>query len=340
MYQPTLAAPGNDFEKGEGLTPSIVAEMAEEAAERISGLVNETPVYESEALSRGGATVQVKDETEQAGGSFKDRGSGSCVSYHFANGEVFFVTTSTGNHGKGVARAARELDAEPEIVLPESATKEKREGILRTGAKLMIAGKNFDQALAHGLALAEEKQGKFVHPYADPLVIAGQGTIGLELLRQTPDMTHLVLPVGGGGMLAGVASVIKEHKENVKIIAAQVEGNTAFVDSLRRGRALQGQPTDSSLEGIAVGSVHPLTFDLARPLVDQTVVVDQKTLYQTIGLIREETGKLLETAGAVSPAAARLVVEKYLLDSDSQLVAVASGANAPKNLAEEVDRLI
>lgn len=339
MTQSATIEPESRLEKDPHLMPGQIADMAGTAAERISDLVSETPLYTSEALSQGQVQSELKDETTQPGGSFKDRGSGNFVAYYTENGEVFFVTTSAGNHGRGVARAAMELGASAEIVLPKSASAEKRRGISSTGARLTIFGDSFDEALEYGIALAKDSGGRFVHPYADPLVIAGQATIGLELLRQTPDMTHVVLPVGGGGMLAGVASVIKEHKENVEVVAVQVEGNSAFVDSLEAGRPLQGQPVDPKLEGIAVGSVHPLNFDMARLLVDRTVVVDQKTLYQTIRDLYAETGKLLETAGAVSPAGAKLLAGTALRGVDARVVAIASGANAPKGLAEEVDKL-
>lgn len=328
------------YENKEALSdPLDIALAAEEAAGRIAGLVVETPVNPSEVLSGEGAEVSVKAEVFQPGGSFKDRGAGNAVLYRTEQGEFLFVTTSAGNHGRGVGRAARECGAEAAIVLPESASQEKRSGIARTGAELIIHGQDFDEALTYGLDLANERGGYFVHPYADKHVIAGQATIAVELLRQKPDMTHLVLPVGGGGLLAGVASVIKEYKENVRIIAVQVAGNTAFVDSLNRGVALQNQPVATHLEGIAVGNVHPMTFELAKKLVDYTVVVDEDVLYQTIGAYRKETGTLLETAGAVSPAAAGLLASTALRGQDVNVVAIASGANAPGNLAEEVDKL-
>jgi threonine dehydratase len=319
--------------------PSDIAAAAEEAAGRIDGFVAETPVHLSPSLSAEGAQVAVKAETQQIGGSFKDRGAGNAVLYQTEQGLSVFVTTSAGNHGRGVGRAAVECGAEAAIVLPESASREKRDGIARTGAELIIHGENFDEALVYGLDLADARGGYFVHPYADRQVIAGQATIGLELLRQNPDMTHLVLPVGGGGLLAGVAAVIKEHAQNVKIIAAQVAGNTAYVDSLKGGVALQNQPIDKHLEGIAVGNVHPMTFELAKKLVDYTVVIDTFALYQTIAAYKKEQGVLLETAGAVSPAAAGLLAHTALKEQDVRLVAIASGANAPENLAEEVDKV-
>lgn len=335
---PTALQP--TYENKEVLSnPSGIAASAEEAAGRIEGFVMETPVHISEALSAEGAEVSVKAEYMQPGGSFKDRGAGNAVLYQTEQGLWLFVTTSAGNHGRGVGRAAAECGAESAIVLPKSASQEKRDGIARTGAELIIHGDNFDEALAYGLNLAGERDGYFVHPYADDQVIAGQATIALELLRQTPEMTHLVLPVGGGGLLAGVASVIKEHKENVRIIAVQVAGNTAYVDSLNRGVALQKQPVNRHLEGIAVGNVHPRTFEVAKKLVDYTVTVDESVLYQSIAAYKKESGIVLETAGAVSPAAAGLLANTAFKGQDVRLVALASGANAPRNLAEEVDKL-
>ena len=200
-------------------------------------------------MSIGHTEVLVKDESVQPGGSFKDRGAGNAVLYHFEHGEDNFVTASAGNHGRGVARAATQST----VVVPSSASDEKKNAIKNLGAELVVHGGNFDEALNRGLEISKENKGVFVHPYKNTLEIAGQATIALEILDQSPDVTHVVLPVGGGGLLAGVASVIKEHKENIQVVAAQVAGNRAYIDSLNAGRPLQNQPIDTKFEGIAVG---------------------------------------------------------------------------------------
>ena len=333
MGQATTSA--NRFEAGEQITPAMIAGLAEEAVERLDGFVHETPLLSSEALSSGEAQIFVKDETQQPGGSFKDRGAGNAVLYHADEGEQMVVTASAGNHGKGVARAAKERGMDATVVVPNTASQEKKKGIEKLLGEVLVHGSNFNEALDYSLRLAESLSGSaHVHPYADRLVMAGQASLGLELLRQTPDMTHLVLPVGGGGMLAGVGSVIKHHRKDVEVIAAQVTGNSAFVDSLEVGKPLQGRPIISHFEGIAVGNVHPITFDLARQVVDRTVVVDPELVDQTMYDYRKEHDTLLERAGAVSPAAARHLALTAFAGEEVKIVAVASGANPPQVLSK------
>lgn len=335
MPQAQSAARETGFENAGELTPSIVAESALEAAVRLQGFVEETPVHES-ALGTGDSRVVVKDETQHPGGSFKDRGAGNAVIYHAGTGIEFVATSSAGNHGLGVARAASEQGASSLVVLPSSASDERKEAVSRAGAEVIIHGQNFDAALEFGLTVAEERDGRFVHPFSDPLVIAGQATIGLELLRQRPDMTHVVLPVGGGGMLAGVASVIKEYREGVQVIAAQVPRNTAYVDSLTVGLPLQGRSVDTFYGGIAVGSVDPATFDIAKQVVDSTVVLDELETSKAIYDFRKEQGTILEPAGAVSLAAAGKIA-RLAAGKEVEIVAIASGANNPQHFGRWLD---
>ena len=336
MIRTIETVPSNTAFEGQSsavsLTPGAISQAAEEAAERIAGFVVETPVFVSDSSNNGSAQVLIKDETKQQGRSFKDRGAGNAVNYHVLNDEGLVVTASAGNHGKGLARAAQENGLDSIVVVGESSTREKRAGIEQYGAELEVYGQNFDEALEFARNFAGERKGKFVHPFADPLVIAGQATIGLELLRQTPDMTDIVLPVGGGGMLAGVASVIKEHKEKVRVIAAQADGTSAFTDSLSQGKPLQNQPVNPSYEGIAVGSVNPLNFEIAKRVVDGTVKVIKLDLDRMIHDFKRQRGVWLEYAGAVGPAAATLLAQSTAEEADREIVTVASGANPPTSL--------
>ncbi|HYF97142.1 MAG TPA: pyridoxal-phosphate dependent enzyme [Patescibacteria group bacterium] len=325
--------------EGQGMiNPETIVSLASDAADRIAGFIVATPVVEIGSFSQDGAQVLVKDETRQHGRSFKDRGATNGVASHSENGEEAIMTSSAGSHGISMSRAAQKYGLKADVVMSERATEEKKTAIRRYGAEVITHGEIFDDALEHGLSLAEDRKVPHLHPFADKLVIAGQATIGLELLEQTPDMTHLVLPVGGGGLLAGVASVIKEHKQGVKIIAAQVEGNTAYIDSLRKDRPLREQPVDRRFEGIAVGNIDPMTFEVAKRLVDQTVAIDAETLYKAIHYFKQEQGTLLETAGGVGLATASKIAETALGQGEEvKVITVATGANPSRNLGPYVE---
>lgn len=325
------------FETAEQITPEIIAGLAERAQERIADFVTESPLNPSDVLSTGHTQVFVKDETVQTGGSFKDRGAGNAVIYLSEQGEKSVVTASAGNHGRGVARAAYEYGMDATVLVPATASETKRNAIERFDANLIVHGVDFDESLKRGQKTAREQGQQFVHPFEDASVIAGQATIALEILEQSPDATHIVLPVGGGGLLAGVASAIKEHKENIKIVAAQVSGNKAYVDSLNAGRALQNQPVNSKFEGVAVGTIHPTTFNIARSLVDRTVVVEPQDIYRVLYEYRAEQDKLLELAGAVSPAAAKYLAKTAFRGQEAQIVSIATGANPPAVLGKWLD---
>lgn len=299
-----------------------ITQLALEASGRIAEFVKISPVVEDQSSG-----VLVKNESVQPGRSFKDRGAGNAVMFHEENGENSVITASAGNHGLGIARAAKELGLEATIIVNTNAADEKKARIKNQSAKLVEFGANFDESLAYALDLADAEGSKFVHPFANDLVMAGQATIALELLHQEPEMTHLVVPAGGGGLLAGVGSVIKELRSDVAVVVAQVEENTAFVDSLLAGAALHNRHVDVRFEGIAVGNINPLTFEIARKVVDRVVVVEREEVNHAIYDFKEEHKVLLEPAGAVGLAAARKLKK---LDDNSRIVTIATGANPRK----------
>lgn len=318
------------------LTPEIIAERTYEAADRLEPFVKRTDTPEIEAFGSGHAKVFVKSEIDQPDGSFKGRGAGNAVFAYASEGAEFFVTASAGNHGRGFARAVAAIGLSGEVVVPETATEVKKREIQKNGIKPRVHGAVFDEALAEGIKIADDTNAVFVPPYADSLVISGQATIAKEMLNQVPDLEYVVLPVGGAGLLVGVASYIKEHKEGVKVVAAQVHGNRGFIDSLLADKPLQNRQVDKRFEGIAVSSTDPAMFDLARLLVDEVVVLDTSSLYKTIYEYKRITGKLLETAGAVGPAASK-VVANNLSKEDIKIGTVASGANPPSALDDFIN---
>ena len=318
------------------MTGSAIVKAAQEASQRIADHTIDTPVYVSQRLSTGAATVWIKDESCQPSHAFKDRGALNAVTSHAMNGVKLVVAGSAGNHGKGLARAAKINEIGAIVVVGESSTQEKRDSIAAYGAEILVKGRTFDEALEFAKATCHARNGRFVHPFADSLVIAGQATIGLELLHQSPDMTHLVLPVGGGGLLAGVASVVKASRPEVKVIAAQASGCDAFVYSLNSGRPVRGRAVDSRFEGTAVGTIDNFTFEIAKRLVDGTMLVEPTDVDKVIYEFKLETGTLLERAGGVGPAAARQLAAS-LAGRGAQIVTIASGANPPAALANYID---
>ena len=306
--------------------PELMNEMALEAAQRISDLAVISPVVEAASFCHGSNTVHLKDETKQPVRSFKNRGSGNAVSYYQENGAEHFVAASAGNHARGVALAADYFDVDATIVVPECTAQVNKASIAKFGGKLIVHGATFDESLKFSLDMAEDTNAQHVHPYADELVIAGQATIGLELLEQTPDMTHLVLPVGGGGLLAGVATVVKHKLPDVKVVSAQVRGCDSFSKSMAAGSPQELESVDTRFGGVAVRKTNSLNFEIGAKVVDQVVVVETDEVYKAVYDHKEAMGVLLEPAGAVGLAVSRKLAQSKAM-ADANIVTVASGAN-------------
>jgi threonine dehydratase len=323
-----------DLANVEQLRPEIITKMAEEAVVRTAELAYVTPIVEADCLDG----VLLKAEYRSPGGSFKRRGAGNAAAAYQVLGYDHLFVATRGNHGIGAAEAGQHYGMRVTAAMPESVSSEKKRLIRGYGAEVVECPGGLEATVNQGLRLCEEAGGRFVHPYANSLVIAGQATMGLELLDQVPDMTHLVLPVGGSGLYVGVASVIRERLKNrgVTLVAAQVAGCDAFVRSLKSGKPEQLEHVDSRFEGVAVGTTHPLMLEAAKPLVDRTIVVQPDEVYKTLYDFRRETGELWEPAGGVAATAARKLIAE-LCDATAQVVAVASGANPTAALPGYLD---
>jgi threonine dehydratase len=203
-----------------------------------------------------------------------------------------------------------------------------------------VHGRNFNAAHEYAKTRARELDRTYLHPFANPWTIAGQATIGRELVEQAPDMTTLVLPVGGGSLLAGAASVVRQHLPDVRIVAAQVERCTAYVDSLRMARRQVATDVDTRFGGLAVSRTNPLTLALGSRLVDQVIVLDSRLVYETVDIYKEHEGVLLDETGATGVAATRYLAS-LATNGDEKFVTVATGANPDpdlKNYAAAVAR--
>ena len=289
------------------LTAPKLADI-EEARRRLEGVARATPVYSSETLSKLiGRPVALKAENLQRTGSFKIRGAFNKVAtLSDRERRAGVVAASAGNHGQAVAWAAREVGAKAIIFMPQDAPMAKVEPTKSYGAEARLVGVKFEDALAEALAYAKKSGATFVHPYEDSTVIAGQGTIGLELAEQVPDAAVVVIPVGGGGLSSGISLALRAVKPDVRIVGVQA--------------GLDGW---TIADGIAVKSVGDQTGRILDETLDDMVAVSDEEICQAIVLLLERAKLVVEGAGAVGIAA--LLADK--VGGEGPVVSLLSGGN-------------
>jgi len=276
----------------------------EAAARRLEGQVLDTPCVESKTLGQiVGAQVFLKFENLQFTASFKERGALNKLATLVASGAPIkgVIAASAGNHAQGVAHHAQRLGLRAVIVMPLATPMVKVERTRGFGAEVVLHGDTFDQARDHALRLAEAEGLTFVHPFDDELVIAGQGTIGVEMLRAQPDLDTLVIAVGGGGLISGIATAVRQLKPGMQIIGVQTSRFPAMVNAIKGTAHPQGASTIA--EGIAVGQPGQLTREVIGRLVDDLVLVDEGDIEQAIVMLLEIEKTLVEGAGAAGLAA-------------------------------------
>ncbi|HET7571980.1 MAG TPA: pyridoxal-phosphate dependent enzyme [Gaiellaceae bacterium] len=298
------------------------AEDVGAARERIRGLVADTPLVESAAF---GAALKL--ESFQPTGSFKVRGAAAALTALPPGTRV--VAASAGNHGLGVAWAAERLGVEATLVVAETASPAKVEALRRFPARLVLHGGDYDAAEAHALELAAAEEARFVSPYNDRDVIAGQGTLGLDLLDAGGGEATLVVPVGGGGLAAGIGLVAAPA--GARIVGVVPEASPALRAALAAGRAVPVRVRETLADGLA-GNIEPgsVTVPLCSRLLDDLVAVSEEELAEAMRLLAREHGLVAEGSGAA--AAAALLAGK--VERDRRAVAIVSGRNvAPATLA-------
>jgi threonine dehydratase len=237
------------------------------------------------------------------------------------------ITASAGNHAQGVALAAQKLKCGATIVMPVTTPHIKVAAVKARGAKVVLHGDSYDDAFTHATALARRRRLTFVHPYNDPDVIAGQGTIAMEILSQHVEPIYAIfVPIGGGGLISGIAAYVKRLRPEIKMIGVEPEDADAMYRSLRAGRRIRLAQVGLFADGVAVKQVGTETFRLCRQLVDDVIRVDTDAICAAIKDVFEDTRAVLEPAGALSVAGAKAYVEHTRI-RDRTLVAVASGAN-------------
>ena len=287
-----------------GACASVQLADIQAAAERLAGQVLETPCVESKTLSQiTGAQVYLKFENLQFTASFKERGALNKLSTLLQSGVALkgVIAASAGNHAQGVAHHAQRLGLRAVIVMPVNTPMVKVERTRGFGAEVVLHGEGFDAARDHALLLAQAQQLQFVHPFDDPDVIAGQGTIALEMLRQQPSLDTLIIAVGGGGLISGMATAARAIKPGMQIVGVQTARFPAMVNVIKGTAHEQGVSTIA--EGIAVGQPGLITRDIVKRLVDDLVLVDEGDLEQAIVMLLEIEKTLVEGAGAAGLAA-------------------------------------
>ena len=292
-------------------------------------VATETPLERAPNLSaRLNNTLLLKREDMQSVFSFKLRGAyNKMAKLPPAALKRGVIAASAGNHAQGVALAARKLKCAATIVMPVTTPQIKIAAVAARGAKVVLHGDSYDDAYAHSLKLARQRHLTFVHPYDDPDVIAGQGTIGMEILRQMQaPIDAIFVPIGGGGLISGIAAYVKRVRPEVRVIGVEPVDADAMYRSLKAGRRVTLDQVGLFADGVAVKQVGVETFRLCRDLVDDVILVDTDAICAAIKDVFEDTRTILEPAGALAIAGAKVWVE-HKSARGKTLVAVASGAN-------------
>ena len=302
-----------------------------DARERVDKVARHTPLERSRTFSEmTGADVHLKLENFQRTGAFKIRGATNRIAtLSETDREAGVVTASAGNHAQGVALAAERAGVDATVVMPKFAPVSKVKATRGYGANVRLEGTDYDEAQAYAHELERELGLTYVHAFDDTAVMAGQGTLGLEIVDDCPDLDTVVVPIGGGGLISGVAVAIKEQLDDVRVVGVQAEGAASAPESLRTGERQEIDSVDTIADGIATRSVGEKPFAIMREYVDEVVVVDDREIALALTLLLERSKTLVEGAGAVALAA--VLSEAFEYDDDETIVAALCGGNIDLN---------
>jgi len=307
-----------------------------EAVAPVSEVARRTPVAHSYTFSEmTGADVHLKFENDQRTGSFKIRGAANHIrQLTDAERDAGVVTASAGNHAQGVALAATRAGVDATVVMPETAPISKVKATQNYGAAVELHGIDYDEAQARAHEIEAEAGRTYVHAFDDEAVMAGQGTIGVELMEDIPALDTVVVPVGGGGLIGGVATAVKGIAPDVRVVGVQAAGASSVADSLRKGRLTEADQVDTIADGIAVRGVGERTFPVIRERVDEVVTVTDAEIANALVLLLERGKTLVEGAGAAPLAA--LLTDAFDVKADETVVPILSGGNVDLNLLTTV----
>ena len=305
----------------------VSLELVKQAKKNISKVVTKTPFAYAPILSQMvGNEIYLKKENLQLTGAFKLRGAfNKIASLSEDEKSKGVIAASAGNHAQGVAYSASYFDIPSTIVMPEATPMTKVSGVKSYGGEVVLAGNNYDEAYEYAIKLAKESGKTFIHPFADYEVMAGQGSIALEMLEDKPDLEVIIVPIGGGGLISGIAVAAKSINPNIKIIGVTASGAPAMYNSYKSGTIQDSIGVKTIADGIAVRDTNKTTFEIIQKYVDDIVEVDDEEIANAILYLMEKQKIVVEGAGAVGVAA--LMHHKIKFTSPKKVGVVISGGN-------------
>jgi threonine dehydratase len=289
--------------------------------------IHRTPVLRSSTLSElTGAEVFLKAELFQKGGSYKIRGPLNVLA-HLSEEEKGrgLICSSAGNHAQGVALAARIHGVEATVVMAHGAPEAKIQATRGYGAEVILHGNVWDEAYAHSLQLQKERDLTYVHPFNDPLLVAGQGGVGWETIEDVPDLDVLIVPIGGGGLISGCSQIVKMIRPRTKVIGVEMAGAPAMKRSIEAGRLVTLDRIPFIIDGLTVKTVGDYTFEVCKRFVDDIVAVDEKAIFAAVPWIMERCKLVAE--GAAASTVAALLTGDIKPEPGSKVACVLSGGN-------------
>ncbi|MDS0297714.1 threonine ammonia-lyase [Halogeometricum sp. S1BR25-6] len=303
----------------------------EAARDRVEEVAKHTPLDYSYTFSEmTGAAVHLKLENNQRTGSFKIRGAMNRIAtLSEEEREAGVVTASAGNHAQGVALAATRAGVDSTVVMPEHAPISKVKATRRYGGRAVLHGADYDEAQARAHEIEAEEGRTYVHAFDDDYVMAGQGTIGLEIVEDCPDVDTVVVPIGGGGLISGIATAVKAQLPDARVVGVQAEGASSAAESLRKGSVHELDSVNTIADGIATRRVGDKPFEVIRERVDEIVTVSDEEIAVALTYLLERSKTLVEGAGAVALAA--LVFEKFDYEEGEVVVPALCGGNIDMN---------
>jgi threonine dehydratase len=308
----------------------------QEARSRIGDAIYQSPCVHSETLSRlTGCELYLKLENLQMTGSFKDRGAlNKILQLDEQQKAAGVITASAGNHAQGVAHAARLCGIQATIVMPETTPLAKLRGTRELGAEIVLAGSCYDEAYEKACELQQSRGYTFIHAFDDSAIIAGQGTIGLELLEQVPTLEAVIVPIGGGGLIAGIATAIRESHPEVEIFGVEAERLPAMKMSVAAQRVIPLRSANTIADGISVARVGEQTLHIVSQQVAEIVTVSEEDIAAAIMTLLEREKTLAEGAGAVGFAA--LMQQRLPSVKGKKVVVVISGGNIDMTMLSRI----
>lgn len=305
------------------------------AQQVMRNVIKETSLIHSKTFSKmAGTEIYMKLENLQTTGSFKVRGAYNKL-IHLSDEEKKYpvVAASAGNHAQGVAYSASELGLKSIIFMPTFTPPSKVNATKGYGAEVVLTGDTFDDAFAASQEYCKEHQGTYIHPFNDEKIIAGQGVVGLEVFKQLPDVDTIIVPIGGGGLISGIAIAIKEINPNIKIIGVEAEGAASMLASKNSNSVLTLPHCHTIADGIAVKRPGDITFNIVKELVDDLITVSDKELAHTTYLLLQR-GKLLAEPSGTAAIAAAIFKKSALMGK--QVVPIVSGGNVNMSLFQQI----